>query len=330
MCGVLLFVTHSLLGKHGSRRLWYGCLLLFLSLTGGASVVQASPQYPNGQLVFMAGDASGVYHQFSDDLRRLGQLHGFDIVVKPSVGSLENLMSIVNDDGVNVAFVQADVPSWIADRLLRSDRPGNDMRKFLVKVRAFYPLYDEMVQIVTRQGINTLADLKGRKVAMGSPKSGTFLTMGNIFQKENIQVEWVSLVGTDALTQLGEGKVDAVAMVSGYPISTFQLLEGKNYHLLPVVLTHADPVYAPDEIPANTYGWQKESVKTVSIKAILATYDYTQEMPVCQRLIKFSEVLKKNMDWLRANGHPRWQQVSLEYSDNGGKNFLRSHCISGY
>ncbi|MBF0459880.1 MAG: hypothetical protein HQL87_00640 [Magnetococcales bacterium] len=311
-------------------RVWCGFFLLLLAMTAEPFAARAEVPFPNGQLVLVAGDANGVYHQFSDDLKRLGQMYGFDIIVKPSAGSLDNLMSIVNDDEVNMAFVQADIPSWIAGRLRQSDRPGNNMRKFLVKVRTYYPLYDEMVQIVARQGIRSLTELRGHKVATGAQKSGAFLTMGNIFQQENIQVESIPVSGAEALAKLYAGEVDAVAMVSGYPVVLLQSLENKGYHLLPVVLTHADPVYMPAEIPVNTYVWQKEAVQTVSVKVLLATYDYVQDMPVCQRLIKFSDVLKKNLLWLRTNGHAQWQKVDFEYVDNSGKNFLRSHCLSGY
>ena len=43
----------------------------------------------------------------------------------------------------------------------------------------------------------------------------------------------------------------------------------------------------------GTCMWQKEAVQTASVKALLAVHNYTQDMPVCQRLVKFSDVLKK-------------------------------------
>ena len=308
-----------------------GCLLLLLWMVQGDLFAAGDDAaFPNGRLVIISGDVQGVYHQFSNDLRMLGQLHGFEIIIKPSMGSLDNLVSIVNDDGVHMAWVQADIPSWIAARLRHSDRPGNEVRKFLVKVRTLYSVYDESVQVIARREIKGLSDLKGRRVSAGLQKSGTFLTMGNIFQKEGLHINSVPLAMGEALTRLRSGELDAVAMVSGYPVSALQSFDEKDYHLLPVVLTHADPVYHTSEIPANTYRWQNEAVKTISVKALLATYEYSRDMPVCQRLIKFTDVLRKNLDWLRANGHAGWQRVNFEYDDNEGKNFLRSHCISGY
>jgi len=309
------------------RFLWLWVLLLVVP-TPPSFAAKESVALRNGQVVLVTGDKDGIHYRLGEDLQKFGQLHGFDVVVKSSLGSLDNLMSIVNDDRINIAFVQADVPSWISQRLNQSDRPGSDIRKYLVKVRTYYPLFDEWVQIVARKKLNSLADLKEGKIAVDSHKSGTFLTMGNLSLKEKIPFDLVAASGSEALEKLLSGEVDAVASVSSDPIVTLNAPQSADFHLVPIILTQADPVYVPTEIPVGTYAWQKEPVKTVSVKILLASYDYSQDMDICQRLTRFSDVLRKNVNWLRTHGQRQWKQVDFDAVEAEGKKFLRSHCLS--
>ena len=54
-----------------------------------------------------------------------------------------------------------------------SDDPG--LRTTAKSLRMVFPLYNEEVHLVARQGVD-LADLKDKRVAIGAPNSGTLLT----------------------------------------------------------------------------------------------------------------------------------------------------------
>jgi len=73
------------------------------------------------------------------------------------------------------------------------------------------------------------------------------------------------------------------------------------------------------EIPASTYSWQKSGVSTVGVKAVLVSFDFRTEQ--CEHIGRFARILMDNMDWLKQNGHPKWNHVDLEYPLKGWEQY---------
>lgn len=88
-------------------------------------------------------------------------------------------------------------------------------------------LYPETIQFVTTQdkGIKTIADLKGKKVAVGASGSGAEANARQILEAygityNDIDVQYLSF--GEAVDALKDGNVDAGVVVAGFPTATVQ------------------------------------------------------------------------------------------------------------
>ena len=69
----------------------------------------------------------------------------------------------------------------------------------------------------------------------------------------------------------------------------------------------------------NTYSWQAQAVNTVAVKAVLVSYDFRGNN--CENVGKFAKTLHDNLEWLRANGHPKWKSVDLNAPVKGWEQY---------
>ena len=65
-------------------------------------------------------------------------------------------------------------------------------------------------------------------------------------------------------------------------------------------------------IAAGTYPWHKQDVNTAAVFAALMTVAYPPDSPECAAVRSVSEQVVAKLDWLQANGHPKWGQVDVE------------------
>ena len=115
--------------------------------------------------------------------------------------------------------------------------------------------------------------------------------------------------------------------VAGYPVKLFAENVGQTdgLALIPILNQNIIEFYPVAEIPAGTYTWQNEAVNTVAVKAVLISFDFRRSH--CDNVGRFAQILRENLDWLRANGHPKWKTVDLEYPLKGWKQY---DCVQKY
>lgn len=128
----------------------------------------------------LTGGTSGVYYPLGV---ALSQIYGKAMpdakaTVQATKASAENLNLLQAGRG-EVGFTLGDA--------LNEAWKGNEEAGFkapLKKLRTLAAIYPNYIQIVANadSGIRTLADLKGKRVAVGAPKSGTELNARDIFR----------------------------------------------------------------------------------------------------------------------------------------------------
>src|SRR5918998_1470597 len=240
-------------------------LLALCFLVGtGTRVLVAS------EMNIMTGRETGTYIRFGQDIDRLARHFGAGLAVQPSAGSLENVEAVLRRPRTPLGIVQSDVLDFVASF---SDDP--ELRRRKTMMRMVFPLYNEEVHVLARPGIETLADLDGRPVAVGAPDSGTLLTATLLLASAGVRVEEVQIDTDEALAALRQGQVDAMFYVAGRPAKLFAegVTEADGFHLVPVTEPAVLDLYPRAPIPAGTYRWQKEEVPTVAVRAVLMTYD---------------------------------------------------------
>ena len=242
-------------------------------------VVSADESYP--QIVIATGPKTGTYHALGVALKRvLDGTEAFSSVkILTTDGSVEN-MQLIGEEGsaVDLAFVQGDTAPSTYARLLTV-------------------LYDEVLHILISRtaddGIRTIYDLHGKRVALGTAGSGTRELSQRVLGHFGVVVgEDLVLSPTDAAAGLVDGSIDAAFILSAIPSGLVGELArqdsisflslgvagevGDEAHALELVF----PGMRRDTIPRSTYvRWPREAIDTVSVPAMLvARQNLDEEM----------------------------------------------------
>lgn len=271
----------------------------------------------------MTGGPTGTYIKIGRDIAGLGKACGQTLNVVESAGSLENFSGVRNRKNTQFGIVQNDVLEY----LKTFEANDAEIQQAVRGVRIMFPLYNEEVHVLAKTEIKSMADLAGKKVAVGVKDSGTYLTsslMLDILQIKGVQK--VEINPDKALPQLQSGEIDAFFYVAGAPASLFQgdAIDGSKFHLVPITEAPLLATYIPAKIEAGTYAFEKEAVDTVAVKAVLMTFDYDKKRNAyhrdsCKAVADFSSYIIGNLDKLQATGHPKWKTVDLTAVPPGWK-----------
>jgi hypothetical protein len=190
-----------------------------------------------------------------------------------SNGSVANVNSIMAGS-LESGFSQADVAYWAY-----TGTGIWDGRPKAADLRAIANLYPESIHLVARKGagIKTVADLKGKRVSLDEPGSGTLVDARIILdawgmKDADLKAEY--LKPNQAGEKMKDGAMDAFIFVGGYPAAAISELasSGAGIEIIPIDGPNADKIrqkyqfFAADTIPANTYKGVG-AVKTISVGA---------------------------------------------------------------
>jgi len=209
---------------------------------------------------------------------------GLIAVAQATQGSVENV-DLVASGQVESALSQADVATWA--------RNGGGMfaaKPPLRSLRAIASLYPEAVHIVARRDgpIRTLTDLKGRRVALGEPESGTLadarlILEGAGLREREVDASYLRL--GQASAALVDGQIDAFFLIAGAPVPGIaDLAATMPLRLIGVPDDVAERLKNQQQarllgrgtIPGGAYDGIGEDVRTLTIRAIWLT---SAEMP---------------------------------------------------
>lgn len=145
-----------------------------------------------------------------------------------------------------------------------------------------------------KNGVKTFADIKDKKLAIGSLHSGTRFTAARIWQApgfERLRTENFKLLSRRrSIAALENGEVDVIIIAGAIPDVGIQKLtqRNKDVRFIPVPqtiiskLVEQNFAYYGHHIPANTYPRQKESVLSLGMTALLVTSKHTEDKAVDQ------------------------------------------------
>ena len=175
-----------------------------------------------------------------------------------SNGSLGNVISVAGGS-LETGFSQADIVSWAYHGTgIFEGKPR------LSGLRLIANLYPESIHIVVRKGlgIRSVADLKGKRVALDEAGSGTLISARQVLTafgltEADISPEYIK--PNQAGDKLKAGALDAFFFTGGAPAKAITDLISSGIDLLPIDgaqaqrLRTASPFLAVDAIPADTY-----------------------------------------------------------------------------
>jgi hypothetical protein len=250
------------------------------ALIGAAFVVTAPTALAAEFINVLTGGTSGVYYPLGVGLSQIyGKvLPDAKISVQATKASAENLNLLQAGRG-EVAFTLGDT--------LNEAWKGNEEAGFktkLDKLRAIAAIYPNYIHFLASAdaGIKTLADLKGKRVSVGAPKSGTELNSRDILKavgmsyKDFAKVEYLGYA--ESVELMKNRQLDATLLSSGLGVAAVRdLATSVKIVVIPipaeVVAKIGEAAYQTGVIPANTYTGQTTDVPTVTVQNFLVTHE---------------------------------------------------------
>lgn len=254
-------------------------------------------------LKIATGDKSGTYYPVGSAIAEVinKDISTLNASADSTMGSIDNIKKL-KDGNADLAIIQNDIAFYAVN--------GSEMFKDgkVENLRAIASLYPETCQFVTiaDKNITSIADLKGKKVAVGAEGSGAEANARQILEAYGItynDIEAQFLSFTDGESALRDGKVDAAFLTAGFPTKAVaETAEKMKIRILPVdndksaILINLYPYYTKTTIPMGTYQDQDEDVATVSVMAILAATDKINDdngRDIAKAVFSNSETLTK-------------------------------------
>ena len=284
MVPVRVFKEDSMMKKALKKLMVAGAFCLagtaLLAGCGGSSGSGSASAGGKQFLNIATGGTAGTYYPLGGALAELlnQNIKGMNASAQSTGASVANV-NMLKDGSVDIAFIQNDIAYYAAN--------GKEMFKDnkMDNIRGLAALYPETIQFVTTQdkGIKTVADLKGKKVAVGASGSGAEANARQILEAygityDDIDAQYLSF--SEAASALKDGNVDAAFLTAGYPTAAVQDIASQNpIRVLPIEADKADaliakyPFYTKVVIPAGTYAGFNEDVPAISVMAMLVCTD---------------------------------------------------------
>jgi uncharacterized protein len=184
---------------------------------------------------------------------------GLVAIAQSSNGAVANVDAIASG-ALESGFAQSDVAYWAYTGTGIYEGHGK-----VENLRAIANLYPESVHLVARVGssIRSVRDLKGKRVSLDEPGSGTLVDARiilNAFGLSENDLTPTYVKPNEASAMMDEGQLDAFVIVAGYPTgSVTELCASAGCELVPIqgpevdALVERYPFFSRDTIPAYTY-----------------------------------------------------------------------------
>jgi len=258
-------------------------------------------------LTIATGGTAGTYYPLGAGMADIWNknIKGMNAMVQSTGASVANINLLRNKE-VDLIFVQNDVAFYAYNGVELFKEP-------FPQLRGLATLYPETVQIVALadRGINSVYDLKGKRVAVGAAGSGTEVNARQILAAagityKDIRVQYLSFA--EAASNLKDGNIDAAFVTAGHPTAAIvDLAAVRKIVLVPVAdeiiasLQKDYPFYVKIVVPAGTYKGVDTDAVTVAVKAMLAV---RAEMPedLAYQLLKTMYANQKRLIEAHARG----------------------------
>ena len=249
-------------------------LLLAIGLIIGVSSAWAQKKV---RLSIATGGTGGVYYPYGGAIANVISKYvpGVEATAEVTAAAVDNL-KLVGSGDADLGYAYPD--------LAYDAMEGKGLFKGKLPIKMVGQLYVSYFHLVTlsNSSIKTVADLKGKKVSIGAPNSGTevvairVLEAYGINSEKDIKRDRLSVV--ESANALKDGKIDAFFWVGGLPTAAILDLSatpGVSMKLIPTdgalpkIFQKYGQIYVKANIPKATYPKLGADVGVVGIPNVL-------------------------------------------------------------
>lgn len=258
-----------------SRRTLVAAAAMSLSMSFAAGSAKAQ-DFIN----ILTGGTAGAYYPIGVALSNIysKEIAGSRVQVQPTKASVENL-NLLNTRKGELALTLGDTLSnaWKGDAEMGFPQK-------LSSLRVLAAAYNNYIQIVASgsSGIKTLADMKGKRISVGAPKSGTEINARAVLGAAGLKYEdfaKVEYLGFGESVDLMKNRqIDVTLQSAGLGVASIRdLANSIDIVIVPVpadvVKKIGDPAYLVETIPAGTYKGQDAAVPAAAVGNYFVTTD---------------------------------------------------------
>ena len=296
-----------------------------------AVMLPAPAAMAQGFINILTGGTSGVYYPLGVAIGKIysDKIPNVKTQVQATKASVENLVLLQQGRG-ELAFTLGDSlkAAWDGD-----EEAG--FKSKLDKLRAIGAIYPNYIQIVAtaESGIKTLADLKGKSLSVGAPKSGTelnsraILSAAGMTYKDLGKVEYLPFA--ESVDLMKNRQLNATLQSAGLGVASLKDLSTASQITVvsvpKAVVDKIGPPFVAATIPANTYTGQDKDVPTAAVVNYLVTSSAVSDDLVYQMTKLIFESLPE-----LATAHVAGKEIKPENAANGSPVPLHPGAIRYY
>ncbi|MCI5072544.1 TAXI family TRAP transporter solute-binding subunit [bacterium] len=265
-------------------------LIMVLSLVAcdqASNKTEQMPEKTNGkktaQQTFInigTGGVTGVYYPTGGAICKMVNKKSPNIkcTVEATAASVYNVNALLADK-MDLGIAQSDV----GYKAMKGQEPFKEKATNLKSIMSIYP---ESLTLVARKdsGIKSFADLKGKKVNIGNPGSGTRRTVETLFNACDLKLDALSFQGqlkaAEMPDALRDGKLDAYFYVVGHPTANIKdVATSTDVAVIPLDMPCIDDLIKKESyfvktiVPGGLYKGNDEDIKSFGFKATLLASD---------------------------------------------------------
>ena len=252
-----------------------GAAALGLALAAAAQNISIATGGTGGVYYPMGGGVASVLSKYVPGMQATAEVTG---------GSVDNL-KLVGSGKPYVGFTMSDAAQDAA-------RGEDKFKGHKVPLKTLAVLYPNRMHVVSVEGkgINTFADLKGKRVSTGSPGSATEVMAFRLIEAAGMDkdkdMKRERLGVAESVNAIKDGKIDAFFWVGGLPTAAVTDLANtpgnkikmvEHANLVPAMNKKYGNLYVQDVIPKSTYKGMEQDNHQATVMNILVVNETMDE-----------------------------------------------------
>lgn len=272
-------------------------------------------------LFLMGGQLGAAYIQVAHDISVVVN-DGVNLRVLPVVGGAgaQNVHDVVFLRGIDLALTNVQT----LNHMKRTGELGPNLDRQISYVSSLFP---EEAQLLVRPNINSIEDLRGKRVNFNNAGSAVALLAPQVFKALGIEVKSFNMGQPDAIQKMKSDELDATICICPKPIPAFQTIpSGSGFKLIEVPFTQAlQAEYLPATIAGEDYPnlmGPKDKLETIASSTVLVTFNWPKGSQRYNRTAKFVDAFfSKFANLQKPPRHPLWKTVNYAATVPGWHRF---------
>ncbi|HZO47304.1 MAG TPA: TAXI family TRAP transporter solute-binding subunit [Xanthobacteraceae bacterium] len=262
-------------------------------------------------LMILSGRPGTTYFTMARDIvAAVGEANDLRLMAVDGAGGADNIRDLLYLRGIDLALVPANLvahPSTAA-----AFGPNVPQRLHYIA-----RLYGEEIHVLVGRGIESIADLRGKKIAVPLQDGNAEFSVNDLLQNLQIEAEVVPMAAADAIDEVRSGTLAALVTMGGKPLRFVAgLPKDGSLRLLPLPYgeqlgdAYTPSAFRSTDYPALIAGGQ--TVETLSVGAVLVANNLAKSDEGYRRIAKFVPAFFSALSELAGpQWHPKWSEVNL-------------------